>query len=171
MDMGATLVLKSKSSSWASRTELNIPAHRLEMLRDLSEPQVALLLATRRILYRESQRTDEKSNNGLTLHRILTELQTSTKNGMGMSNRFPSTTLQRAFLDLCDMAMFRPAVDHSGTTPFQYRHSHVQEYDYSHYSHMPIHITVDIYREILPALEKNVFHCSTALREWGKKTN
>jgi hypothetical protein len=66
----------------------------------------------------------------------------------------------------------RPSADHTGGGPLQYTYS--QNYyamDFITWSRMPLHLPVDIDRELGEALKNNLLECSTALREWGKKKN
>jgi hypothetical protein len=66
----------------------------------------------------------------------------------------------------------RPSADHTGGGPLQYGYG--QNYyamDFTTMSRMPLHLPVDIDRELGEALKNDLLECSTALREWGKKKN
>jgi hypothetical protein len=139
---------------------------RIQALKDLSGPQVALILSARRVLARDSIRED--SSTPLTLDRILEEYRTY----QGSSNRYGGHVLSKSFQDLVEMNFFRPAADHSGGGPLQYNHDPSNfPADLNTVGRVPIHLTVDIHRELRKALEKNLLDCSTTLREWGRKTN
>ena len=156
------------------------PDLRLQALRDLSGPQVALVLAARRILHRDTGKSYSNNSNfcqesaelpQLTLHRILHEYQAFYKG----NSRYATRLLRHAFFDLLETGLFRPAADHSGVGPLQYQwrdHPPGDTSNVDSMDRMPLHLTVDIHREVKRALDDNsVFHCSTALREWGKHTH
>jgi hypothetical protein len=136
-------------------------------------------LAARRILHRDTGKTYSSNNSicqeaaelpQLTLHRMLHEYQTFYKG----NSRYSTRLLRHAFFDLLDTGLFRPAADHSGVGPLQYqwRDHHGDTNDVDGVDRMPLHLTVDIHREVKRALDdNNVLHCSTALREWGKHTH
>jgi len=147
---------------------------RLQALRDLAGPQVALVLAARRILHRDASKTASHHNNEsaeqpqLTLHRILHEYQAFFKG----NSRYTGPMLRRAFQDLLETGLVRPAADHTGLGPFQYMLRDNNNEAYSQSVDMePLHLTVDIHREVKGAIDEDAFNCSTALREWGKHTN
>ena len=180
IDMGAAVPRKSGPTS--SNKDNTVDADlRLQALRDMSGPQVALVLAARRILHRDSGKTNKKRNDEigaeqlhLTLHRMLHEYQAFYKG----NPRYSSRLLRHALSDLLETGLFRPALDHTGMGPLQYQwhdHHHHQhgDNDVDAMDHMALHLTVDIHREVKKALDNDssVFHCSTALREWGKNTN
>jgi len=62
-----------------------------------------------------------------------------------------------------------PSIDHSGGGPLHYNVTKIYK-DLDHYtvSRMPLHMPLDIDREIGIALEQNLLECPTALKEWGK---
>ena len=177
----------------------------MQVLADLSEPQVALLLAARRLLVRASHGSyaisTKKDNQAtandnadastactLCLDRLLEECKTATGQGGGgrrggssgggganaaggITNRYSQHVLSRAFLDMLDIGILRPAMDHSGEGPFQYDYykTRYANLDCHSLGRMPLHLTFDLHREILKALESNILQASTALLEWGKK--
>ena len=140
---------------------------RIQVLCDLTGPQVALLLAARRILARDGHR-HEATNLPLTLDRMLEEYRTSYR-----GSHYSAQQLMRAFFDLLELDVVRPASDHSGTIPWQYMHDdRLMDMDSNTMAaRVPLHLTVDIHRELQKVLEKNLLKCSTALREWGRKMN
>lgn len=178
LDMGGSLPRqKSTTGNKNNNTNLNSVIEsdlRLQALRDLSGPQVALVLAARRILHRDASRTYNHHNSEtaeqpqLTLHRMLHEYQAFFKG----HSRYSGSMLRRAFQDLLETGLVRPAADHTGLGPFQYmlRDNHNEAYSQS-VDMEPLHLTVDIHREVKRAIDEDAFHCSTALREWGKHTN
>jgi hypothetical protein len=156
-----------------------LPQHRpsdlrMQALADLSSPQTVLILAAKRILTRDTQRKSDAPTIRLTLERILNEYNTAIQKGSLLSNRYSSAQLWKAFQELVGMDLFRPAADTGGNLPFQYMHldSLYQDMDRNTFvTRMPLHMTVDVHREVKVALEQNITQCSTALREWGLKTN
>jgi hypothetical protein len=140
---------------------------RIQALVDLSGPQVALLLSARRVLARDGIRED--TTTPLTLDRMLEEYRSY----KGSSNRYGGHVLSKSFRDLLELSVFQPAADHSGGGPLQYIHdpSNFSLADVNTAGRIPLHLTVDVRRELRKALEKNLLDCSTALREWGRKTN
>jgi len=141
------------------------PDLRLQALRDLSGPQVALVLAARRILHRDASKSNETEQQQLTLQRMLHEYKAFYK-----SSKYSEPMLRRAFTDLLEVGLFRPAADHSGLGPFQYQFRNETLYtnatNVDTIERMPLHLTVDIHREV-----SSITTCSTALQEWGRHTN
>jgi hypothetical protein len=189
VDMGGSLLFKKQNSDnggmttgTIAKTSLTIsePDLRMQALRDLSGPQVAIVLAAKRILVRDS--TVSSGGSGavqehmrvapLTFRRILHEYQSSYK---GQSSRYTERILRIAFTDLMQIRLLRPAADHSGLGPFRYLHRDVIPSNGNQSDLMdrtPLHLVIDIHHELKQALENNnMLHCSTALREWGRKTN
>jgi hypothetical protein len=166
--MGGILLKES-----GERLEVVTTDPRIQALCDLSGPQVALVLAARRILTRDSLRPEEgdKQPRPLTFDRMWEEYRSSYK---GQSSRYTQRVLVHAFDALMVMGLLRPAADHTRDGPFQYRGRDRTAYcaDWNTAAaRMPLQLTVDIHREVKQALEKNLLHCSTALREWGRKAN
>jgi hypothetical protein len=165
MDMGSSLVTETGDRDLVLVDGVAVDP-RIQALKDLSGPQVALILSARRVLARDSIRED--TSTPLTLDRILEEYRTY----QGSSNRYGGHVMKKSFQDLAEMNFFRPAADHSGGGPLQYNHDPSNlPVDLNTVGRVPIHLTVDIHRELRKALEKNLLDCSTTLREWGRKTN
>lgn len=147
---------------------------RIQALADLSSPQAVLILAAKRILTRDTQQKNDDVVVQLTLERILNEYNTAIQKGSLLSNRYPPAQLWRAFQELLEVGLFRPAADVGGRLAFQYMHmdSMYQDVDMNTIlTRMPLQMTVDVHREVKVALEQNTIQCSTALREWGLKMN
>jgi hypothetical protein len=176
VDMGGSLLRGGFMGSTTASTTVTETDFRLQALRDLSGPQVALLLAARRILFRDSctSRSQDEAAHlqpQLTLKRILNEYRSSYK---GQSSRYTEHILQNAFVDMLEINIFRPAMDHTGSGPFQYLHQDIPLGDHNNMDvveRMPLQMTLDIHREIKEAIDSNMLNCSTALREWGRKAN
>jgi Cdc6-like AAA superfamily ATPase len=160
---------------------------RIQTLHGLSGPQVALVLSARRILYRDSCMQHTRNSHAttntntetstveyspqLTLRRMIHEYGTSYK---GQTSRYTNRILHHNFIELLEMGIFRPSMDHSGAGPFQYQYRDSFIYNHNNVDVMerlPLHMTMDIHFEVKQALESNMLNCSTALREWGRKTN
>ena len=179
MDLGGSVApaptTKTTESS-ASSTAVVESDLRLQALRDLSGPQVALVLAARRILHRDTGKTgahhqqDAAPEAQLNLSRMLYEYRAFYK-----SSRYTEAVLRRAFADLLETGLFRPALDHTGSGPFQYQFRDYETlYSYTNtdtVERMPLHLLLDIHREVKRAIDDNALNCSTALREWGRHTN
>ena len=169
--LGGILFQKENSSASASDP-------RIQALLDLSAPQVALVLAARRILSRDAQWNGGETASPpppLTLGRMLQEYSNFVRTS-AHNQRFDRRLLWVAFTELLEINLFRPASDHCGTGPFQYYYDHHQQASgmYSSMSEaedIPMHLLVDINRELMEALQDNLLECSTAMREWGRKTN
>jgi Cdc6-like AAA superfamily ATPase len=136
---------------------------RLQALLDLSKPQVALVLSARRLLRREAHR--EELHIPLTLERIFQEYQSSFHRGAKQNeNLLPAAIL------LLERGILVPSMDHSGGGPLQYHvlslHKNLDPYSLSR---MPLHMPMEIHRELGEAMNRNLLECSTALKEWGKK--
>ena len=136
---------------------------RLQALLDLSTPQVALLLSARRILAREAHRDNMAAP--LTIQRMLKEYE-SYRRGATL----PS--LQPAVWQLLERGLLVPSADHSGWGPLQYQASfNYKNLDSITLSRLPLHMPIEIDRELGEALNKNLLDCPTTLREWGRKCN
>jgi hypothetical protein len=174
MDFSLKFLVEAMLDMGASLPQHRPSDLRMEALTDLSSPQTVLILAAKRILTRDTQRKSDTPAIRLTLERILNEYNTAIQKGSLLSNRYSSSQLWKAFQELVGMGLFRPAADTGGKLPFQYMHldSMYQDMDRNTFvTRMPLHMTVDVHREVKVALEQNIIQCSTALREWGLKTN
>jgi Cdc6-like AAA superfamily ATPase len=139
---------------------------RTQILKDLSGPQVAVLLAGRRILSRDAREQDMPQP--LTFQRMFSDYSTY----KGNSNRYSSRLFRRAFTQLLEMDVFRPSFDHSGGGPLQYEYSgSYTEMDATSLSKLPLHVPFQLEIELTRALKDNWLDCSTALRDWGMKEN
>eukprot|EP00977_Amphora_coffeiformis_P008632 scaffold1953_cov176-Amphora_coffeaeformis.AAC.50 len=137
---------------------------RIQTLRDLSGPQLALVFAARRILVRDSHRENTVP---LTLDRLLEEY----KSYKGSSNRYSRGILWVCFRDLLATGLIRPGGDHNGTAPLQYNmDGSFLDLSAPTAGKLPLHLNLDIHRELQKAIAQKLLDCSTALQEWGKKT-
>lgn len=137
---------------------------RVQTLRDLSGPQLALVFAARRILVRDSHRENTVP---LTLDRMLEEY----KSYKGNSNRYSRDILWVSFRDLLDTGLIRPGSDHSGTAPLQYNlDNSFLDLAAPTAGKLSLHMNLDIHRELQKAMDQKLLDCSAALQEWGKKT-
>jgi len=179
MDLGGSVgpaPTSKPTESSSSSTAVVESDLRLQALRDLSGPQVALVLAARRILHRDTGKTgahhqqDAAPEAQLNLFRMLHEYRAFYK-----SSRYTEAVLRRAFADLLETGLFRPALDHTGSGPFQYQFRDYETlFSYTNtdtVERMPLHLVLDIHREVKRAIDDNALNCSTALREWGRHTN
>jgi Cdc6-like AAA superfamily ATPase len=139
----------------ARTQETVLPSTRCRILQDLVGPQVALLLAARRVLKRESQKKQAKAS--LTIQ--------------GMSSRYALPFLTKASYELLEAGVFRPAQDRVGPAPLQYQGILVRDIEWNTLSTLTLQICVDVHRELDQAIELGILDCSTALREWGRKIN
>ncbi|KAI2504084.1 Component of the origin recognition complex (ORC) [Fragilaria crotonensis] len=138
---------------------------RICVLKDLSEPQVSLLLAARRLLTRDGKADVPKP---LTFDRILNEYQSFKR---GNSNR-DIRLLLRSFTQMLEMDVFRPSSDHSGGGALQYEYGwSLEDMDATSLSKMPLHLPYELEAELTRALKDQLLDCSTALQEWGRKEN
>ena len=136
---------------------------------DWTGPQVALVLAARRVLLKSSchhHAGSSSSSTPLTCRSMIREYHATFQ-------RYSSTYLYRSFLDLLDMGIFRPAKDHVGTGPWLYHQQRLllASMDEPEVQALPLHLTIDLQRDIQQALDANtISSCSTALREWGRRS-
>ena len=141
---------------------------RIQALLDLSAPQVCLILTARRLLARDAQWNGETTSPPpLTLGRLLQEYSNFRSN----QQRYSRHLLWVSFQELLELNLFRPASDHCGTGPFQYEHQRNVYRSASEAEDIPLHLLLDINREVMEALQSNILECPTALREWARKTN
>lgn len=158
LDMGATPMTKAGPLD-------PLRSARMQVLTDLTGPQVAMVLSARRILARDAQKTEE-TYNALTFERILQEY----RRYRGASDRYTLGVLRRAFQDLLQLSVLRPAIDHTGSGPFQYQHGPIAFHDAHTLARVPLHCTYDVNAEVKQALDRGLFTvASTALTEWAKK--
>ncbi|KAL3807460.1 hypothetical protein ACHAXA_002720 [Cyclostephanos tholiformis] len=165
---------------------------RLITLLDLSGPQVAVLLAARRIEARDDTRTnteDEIENNRrkgmtggetnssmslpLTYQRIQDEYITSfVASGRFTisSDRYPLNVLYRSCIDLMEVDIIRFKREICCGGAFQYTHNDMLSSG-ANILNLPLHVNLDWELEFMGALKAGLLHCSTALREWGMKIN
>ena len=147
-------------------------------LLDLSQSQVALLLAAKRILAREAHLEHSVGLTGetaaaavlapLTLQRMIHEYQSFRRGIQSYSDEL----LKEAAHQLLERGVLVPSLDHSGAGPMQYHISFSFEtLDPYSLSRLPLHFPTDLNRELDEALKQNLMNCSTALNEWGRKTN
>lgn len=142
---------------------------RLQALLDLSTPQVALLLSAKRILTRQSHK-DEAAVAPLTMDRMMKEYESFRRRASYAP--FSNALLRKAMLQLLDVGLLMPTMDHSGGGPLQYCLSKsYRKLDTNTFSRVPLQIPVEIDRELAKALEQNLLACPTALKEWGKATS
>ena len=164
---------------------------RIRALFDLSGPQVAILLAARRILARDDTRStveldvDVARRNGaqqrsvlsmvapLTYHRIHDEYTTSfVASGRYTisSDRYPSHLLYRALADLIELDLIRLKKDHAKGGPLQFAHCGALSTG-ANLLNLPLLINLNMTDELVGLLKAGALSCSTALREWGLKIN
>mmetsp|Transcript_21401 Transcript_21401/g.32502 ORF Transcript_21401/g.32502 Transcript_21401/m.32502 type:complete len:518 (+) Transcript_21401:81-1634(+) len=158
--------LKVMGASWCSESnKITSTEPRMKILEDLSSPQVAILLAARRILARDALK--EEFPKPLTIHRMLHEYQSY----KGQANIFSRHLLLRSFKQMIEMGAFQKSSDHSGGGPLQYNGSSFSEMDMASLSKMPLHVPYELELELTRALKDGLLDCSTALKEWGKRKN
>jgi len=166
---------------------------RLVALLDLSGPQVAALLAARRIEARDDARanagedeiesrrrrglaTNDKTASTslpLTYKRIEDEYTTSfVASGRYTisSDRYPKHVLYRSFMDLMEMDIIRLKKEICGGGALQYGHNDALSSG-GNISGLPLYVNLDYDLELMPILKAGMLQCSTALREWGLKMN
>jgi len=166
---------------------------RLVALLDMSGPQVAALLAARRIEARDDARanagedeiesrrrrglaTNDKTASTslpLTYKRIEDEYTTSfVASGRYTisSDRYPKHVLYRSFMDLMEMDIIRLKKEICGGGALQYGHNDALSSG-SNMSGLPLYVNLDYDLELMPILKAGMLQCSTALREWGLKMN
>jgi hypothetical protein len=156
----------------------NCPSSATHVLQNLSIPQLLLVLAARRILARghRSKASSSERPSGTAVAPTLQEMLIEVTDDLFLGNPPPNATavvLKRAFLDLTDMGVLRPACDHSGTGPFQYyeRENVLDGTSWEILLRVPLHMTLDIYRDVQPALDDHELTAPAAILEWGKKLN
>jgi Cdc6-like AAA superfamily ATPase len=170
--MGASIPASADRTAVAAATSSSsMLVHgdaRLLTLLDLSQPQVALLLAARRILFRDALQ-EEQFVKPLNLERMLQEYESFRSSTQGFSRPL----LMHAFKGMLETSVLCPSADHTGGGPLQYLHQ-AQLYsnmDMNTLCRLPLHLPFEIERELKVALNDNLLDCSTALREWGRNSN
>jgi hypothetical protein len=139
---------------------------RIQSVCGLCGPQVALVLAARRILARDSRRENPAP---LTLERILEEY----KSYKGSTNRYNRRILLVSFRDLLATGLLRPAGDSSSAYAAPLRYN--MDPSFSDLSgptagKVELNLNLDIHREFQTILDQKILDCSAALQEWGKRT-
>lgn len=158
--------LRLMGASWCSESnQITSTEPRLKILQDLSSPQVAILLAARRILARDALK--DATRKPLTIFRMLLEYQSY----KGPANLFSQHLLLRSFQQLIEMGVFQKSSEHSGGGPLQYDGSFFSGLDIISMSRMPLHVPYELDSELTKALKDDLLNCSTALKEWGKRKN
>ena len=139
---------------------------RLQALLDLSTPQVAVLLAVKRILTREEHRNQAVAA-PLTMERILKEYESFRRGSTSSVGN--AKLLKRAAYHLMEHGLLVPSMDHSGGGPMQYCVTKMyRNLDNYRILRLPLQVPLEIDRELGKALELNLLECPTALKEWGK---
>lgn len=167
LDMGASFLV-SDTERDVVMVEDSLLDARIRALCDMSGPQVALMLGARRILVRDGLRREGDQTQPLTFERMIHEYHTSFVRNFG-SGVYSRDTLTTAFRELLSVGLLRPSADHSGRLPLQYWCQ--DPTDEAIFERVPLHLMVDINRELDKALENNWLQGSTVLLEWGKKIN
>ena len=167
------IVSDTKQSSLCLVEDVAVDPRLQASLLDLSEPQVALLLAARRILARQAHleqavvtaNDDTVGLAPLTLQRMMKEYQS-------FRRAAKEEVLMVAAQHLLERGVLVPSLDHVGGGPLQYHVSlSYQTLDPYSLKRLPLHLPVGMERELGDALQRNLLNCSTALKEWGRKTN
>jgi hypothetical protein len=79
-------------------------------------------------------------------------------------------SLLPAAMQVLERGLLAPSMDHSGGGPLQYHVSNMYKtLDPYSLLRLPLHLPIDIDRELGEALHRNLLDCSTALKEWGRK--
>eukprot|EP00986_Skeletonema_menzelii_P012589 scaffold6986_cov142-Skeletonema_menzelii.AAC.2 len=165
---------------------------RLVALLDLSGPQIAVLMAARRIMARDNARStvdDEaaangnKSKNGsknvsvlslvapLTYKRIEDEYTTSFVNSERYtisSDRYPPHVLYRSFMDLMELDLIRLKKEHCEGGALQYEYLNSLSTG-ANISNAPLYVNLEWELDFIGVLKAGLLKCSTSLREWGLK--
>eukprot|EP00984_Skeletonema_dohrnii_P023404 scaffold12503_cov128-Skeletonema_dohrnii-CCMP3373.AAC.1 len=164
---------------------------RLVTLLDLSGPQIAILMAARRIMARDDARStvdDEAAAGGnntkngsknltvlslvapLTYKRIEDEYTTSFVNSERYtisSDRYPPHVLYRSFMDLMELDLIRLKKEHCEGGALQYEH--LGSLSGANISNLPLFVNLEWELDFLGVLKAGLLKCSTSLREWGLK--
>jgi hypothetical protein len=169
---------------------------RLVALLDLSGPQIAILLAARRIMARDEARStvdddvvggrnvnNKNAKNGsknvsvlsliapLTYKRMEDEYTTSFVNSERYtisSDRYPPHVLYRSFMDLMELDLIRLKKEHCGGGALQYD-SLSSLSTGANRTNLPLYVNLEWELEFIGVLKAGLLKCSTSLREWGLK--
>jgi hypothetical protein len=163
---------------------------RLVALLDLSGPQIAVLLAARRIMARDDARStvDDAAGNGLnqnlpknatvlslvaplTYKRIEDEYTTSFVNSERYtisSDRYPPHVLYRSFMDLMELDLIRLKKERCEGGALQYDHLGCLSFG-ANITNVPLYVNLEWELEFVGVLKAGLLKCSTSLREWGLK--
>ena len=145
---------------------------RLLALLSLSGPQVAVLLAARRIEAREVSTGDgckQSESLPLTYQRIQDEFATSfVASGRYTisSDRYPLHALYRSFNELMELGIICLKRQMCGGGVLR---GHDVPCCGPESSKLPLHVNLDWDLEFIVFLKAGLLQCSTALREWGLK--
>ena len=136
---------------------------RILALLDCPGPQIALLLAARRILLRQEEQ--EKEELPLTYERMVMEYQSSfvQKNKSMGPDRYDIRILYPSFLHLVHVDLLKPATDHTGGAMYQYYHTN----NTKNLQRCPMHLNIQMHDELGILLKDNMLDCTTSLRDWG----
>ena len=149
---------------------------RLVALLGLSGPQVAVLLAARRIDAREGSAcdgTNQSESLPLTYQRIQDEYATSfvaSNRYTISSDRYPLHVMYRSCTDLMELGAICLKKQICGGGALQYGHNEVL-CSGADISNLPLHMNVEWELEFVCLLKAGLLQCSTALREWGMKVS
>ena len=171
---------------------------RLVALLDLSGPQIAILLAARRIMARDEARStvdddvvggrngnNKNAKNGsknvsvlsliapLTYKRMEDEYTTSFVNSERYtisSDRYPPHVLYRSFMDLMELDLIRLKKEHCGGGALQYE-SLSSLSTGANITNLPLYVNLEWELDFIGVLKAGLLKCSTSLREWGLKMN
>lgn len=158
--------LLAQGASFDTVEEQIVSNPRMVLLKDLSGPQVALLVSARRILARDAEK--EEVPMPLNLRRLLQEYQSYN----GTADRFPARILRAAFVELLELDVVRPSSDHTGGAPFEYDYAcSYYDMDSSTLECLPLHLPLELDTELSVALNGGLLQCSIYLKDWGKKKN
>ena len=150
---------------------LSIITPNIQDLMDLSSSQAAVLLSATRIMKRDVQSEDDKvPTKALTYERIRREYESYfvAQGKSSGSDRYDEVIFFKAFLQIL-YKIFFPAKDHTGVGPNQYYFSKkLSEMRHEMLKKTPLHVSVDIERDVMKALAANKLKCSAALKDWAK---
>ena len=144
---------------------------RLRALLDLPPPQLAVLLAARRVLRRDDTRADDDASRrpALTYDRLRAEYHLYRRTAAG-GHALGSRAFFKAFVHLVETDLVRPAADHTGGGALQYLYRKGSELtDEMTAKKVPLHILVDVERELERMLKDGRLDCPTLLKEWGMR--
>merc|ERR1711957_452477 len=168
---------------------------RLQTLMDLPVPELAVLLAARRILARDDGH-EEWARPPLSARRIFAEIRTlRTGGGMAGVAIFPSVECgeksgtyideddgpRGALTRLVVTGLVKTALNHQGGAMLQYCSTPASAlrgwgisddgYGSGNCDGIPLHVNIDIEEELMVALRRGLLGCPTALKDWGLRMN